>query len=165
MRVRLRGNYRCLYLNSPPMVIGMRASLMVQGVKVDREIAKGRLQLMSDRDHLVKGVFDPKRMLELLREALASALADGHAGLWASGDMAWEFGPEQDFATLVEYERGLETLLNAEPQLCGVCQYHTDTLPAEVVRNGHALHRALFVNETLSRMNPDYVPAKNRTVN
>ena len=27
IQVRLRANYRCVYLNSPPMVAGMRASL------------------------------------------------------------------------------------------------------------------------------------------
>lgn len=162
LHVRLRANYRCLYLNSPAMVTGMRACLAAQGVNVDGEIAKGRLQLLSERDHLVNGAFDPQRMLGLLSEALASALADGHAGLWASGDMAWEFGPEPDFSSLVEYERGLEVLLNAEPRLCGICQYHADTLPEEVVRNGYAVHRALFVNETLTRINPKYVPPGNR---
>ncbi len=165
IRVRLKANYRCLYLNSPPMVTGMRASLAAQGVDVDGEIENAKLQLSSGRDHLVKGAFDPKRMLGLLSEALVSALADGHAGLWASGDMAWEFGPDQDFASLVEYERGLEVLLNAEPRLCGICQYHAGSLPEDVVRNGYALHRALFVNETLTRMNPHYVPVKNGHAN
>jgi hypothetical protein len=165
IRVRLNANYRCLYLNSPAMVTGMRASLSAQGVNVDREIANSRLQLTSDQGHLVKGTFDPQRMLDALNDALASALADGHAGLWASGDMAWEFGPERNFTRLVEYELALECMLNSQPALCGICQYHIDTLPENVVRSGRKLHPALFINETLSRINTDYVPANGRRVN
>jgi len=165
IQVRLRANYRCVYLNSPPMVAGMRASLSAQGVNVDGEIASRRLQLSSSHSYLVDGAFDPKRMLDLLNEGLASALAAGHTGLWGSGDAAWEVGPMQDFARLVEYERGLEVLLNSEPALTCICQYHADTLPEDVVRSGYALHRALFVNETLTRMNPQFVPARNGHAN
>lgn len=89
---------------------------------------------------------------------LGRALADGHAGLWASADVARECGPEQDFSNLVEYERGLEVFLNAEPALGAICQCSADALPEEVVPK--VMHRALFVNETLTRINPQYVPAK-----
>jgi len=162
IREKLKQNYRCLYLNSPPMVARIRACLVNRGVNVDREIANSNLQLTSGQEHLVKGVFDPGRMLDMLKEAIASALADGHAGLWASGDMAWEFGPERDFTKLVEYELGLEDLLYAQPALCGVCQYCADTLPEGVVRSGSELHSALFINETLSRMNPHYIVGRSR---
>jgi hypothetical protein len=43
--------------------------------------------------------------------------------------------------------------------LHGVCQYHADVLPEEAVTSGRALHPAIYVNETLSRINADYVPA------
>ena len=32
------------------------------------------------------------------------ALDDGYSGLWATGDMSWEFGPAKDFSMLLEYE-------------------------------------------------------------
>ncbi len=165
IQLRLRANYRCVYLNSPPMVAGIRASLSAQGVDVEREVASKRLQLSSSHSYLVNGQFDPQRMITLLREGLASALADGYAGLWGSGDAGWEVGPVQDFSGLVEYERGLEVLLNAEPALSCICQYHADTLPEDVVRNGYALHRALFINETLTQINPRYVPDKKGLAN
>ena len=165
IRAKLKANYRCLYLNSPAMVAGIRSCLTAQGVDADHEMATGRLLLSSDRDHLVRGRFDPARMLELLREALASALADGHAGLWASGDMSWEFGPEQDFSKLVDYELALEHFLNEEHSLSGVCQYRADTLPEDVVRNGYGLHRALFVNETLSKIISGHVPHQKQRTN
>jgi hypothetical protein len=141
------------------MVTGIWSYLASSGVNVADAVREKRLILTSDRSHLVDGVFDPQRMLRLLDAALDEALKDGHAGLWASGDMAWEFGPERDFRKLVEYERGLEAFFQAHPALDGVCQYHADLLPDAVVQQGLELHPGLYVNETLSRINPRYQPA------
>jgi hypothetical protein len=77
--------------------------------------------------------------------------------LWASGDMTWEFGPEQDFSKLMEYETKLEELFGRREEFCGICQYHKDTLPDEVTRLGLQLHQGIVVNETLSRFNPLYL--------
>jgi hypothetical protein len=32
-------------------------------------------------------------MMAKLEDAVTQALADGYKGLWATGDMGWEFGP------------------------------------------------------------------------
>lgn len=158
IRKKLEANFRCLYLNSPAMVDGMRAYLTSSGLDVHDAVVSGRLILSSGHDHLVNGEFDPQRMLRLLKDAYDGALKDGHAGLWASGDMAWEFGPERDFDKLVQYERALEVFFHAHPNLQGVCQYHADVLPGDVVKNGLAVHPAIYVNDTLSRINAQYVP-------
>lgn len=44
--------------------------------------------------------------------------------------------------------------------LGGICQYHADTLPREVLRQGLLAHPLIFVNETLSRINPHYFRAE-----
>jgi MEDS: MEthanogen/methylotroph, DcmR Sensory domain len=92
----------------------------------------------------------------MLNHAMARALSDGYQGLWATGDMSWEFGSEKDFSKLLEYEWQLEAFLRQHPTLSVICQYHVDTLPSEVVRQALLAHRALFINDTLSRLNPDY---------
>ena len=160
IRRRLEQNFRCLYLNSPPMVDGIRAYLTSSGLDVSKAVVDGRLILSSGQDHLVNKTFDPDRMLGLLKEAYDSALNDGYAGLWASGDMAWEFGPSADFSKLVAYERALEAFFQTHPKMCGVCQYHRDVLPHEVVEDGLTLHPAIYVNETLSRLNAQYVASR-----
>jgi len=158
IRKKLEANIRCLYLNSPTMVAGMRAYLTSSGLDVHNEVVLGRLILSSSHDHLVNGEFDPQLMLRLLKDAYDNALKDGYAGLWASGDMAWEFGPARDFDKLVQYERALEAFFQTHPMLQGVCQYHADVLPSEVVKNGLCVHPGIYVNETLSRLNVQYVP-------
>jgi hypothetical protein len=147
--------YRCLYLNSPPMVAGIRSYLAAKSMDVANEIARARLVLSSEPTSISNN-FNIDQMLFKLEDALDQALNDGYKGLWATGDMTWEFGPEKDFGRLVEYEWRLEELFRMRPELCGICQYHRDTLPREVMRQGLLMHRTIFINETLSRINPHY---------
>lgn len=144
------------------MVAGMRSRLAAAGLDVEKETAAGGLVLSSDESHLsglgCERGFDPDRMLAMLGDALDQALRDGYTGLWASGDMTWEFGPEKNFAKLRAYEYGLERLFRTRPELQGICQYHADTLPPEVFEEALYTHRAVYINQTLARTNPYFVP-------
>jgi hypothetical protein len=108
---------------------------------------------------LVNGRFDVDGMIDNLANALRQALSDGYAGLWASGDMTWEMGPDKDFSRLLEYEQRLEEFFQAHPEMSGLCQYHASTLPSEALRHGLLGHRSLFINDTLSLLNPHYQAA------
>jgi hypothetical protein len=154
---KLQQNYRCLYLHSEPMVAGMRSYLAATGVDVAYETAKTSLVLSSEPEHLIDGRFDVERMIQSLSDSIDRALYDGYEGLWATGDMTWEFGPEQDFTRLREYEWRLEELFRKRPRLGGICQYHSDTLPREAVRKGLLTHPQLFISETLTIINPHYL--------
>ncbi len=153
---KINEGYRCLYLNSAPMVAGIRSTLASMSIDVASEIAKGRLILSSDPVSL-DGEFDSKLMLEKLERFLNQAINDGYNGLWASGDMTWEFGPRKDFSKLLEYESGLEEMFIERKELCGVCQYHRDTLPEDVVRQGLLIHANIVINETWAQINPHYM--------
>jgi hypothetical protein len=155
---KLREKYRCLYLNSAPMVAGMRSYIAAGGFDIEQEIKRTNLVLSSEQGHLVDGRFDIGRMIDTLEGAVNQAIVDGYKGLWATGDMSWEFGRQRDFSKLLDYERELENLFSKYPALGGICQYHIDTLPREAVEQGLMAHQALFINDTLSRLNPDYVP-------
>jgi hypothetical protein len=157
VRERLQQNYRCLYLNSPPMVAGLRSYLAAAGVDVAGYATKGRLLLSSHQHHLEDASFDIDLMLRTLENLLNNALRDGCAGLWAVGDMTWELGPERDPARLLEYEWRLETLFRKRPELIGICQYHADTLPRSMMRQSLLVHPSIYVNQTLSLINPHYL--------
>ena len=163
IRQHLDEQYRCLYLHSPAMVDEMRSLLLAGGTDVTQLIMQGQLVLSSGRDHLLNGRFDINRMLTMLENGVKAALTDRYRGFFATGDMSWEFGPERDFATLVEYEWQLEELFRRQPALSGICQYHTDTLPPEVLRKGLVTHPSLYLNATLSRLNPYYVKRESFT--
>lgn len=151
---QLNHGYRCLCLNSAPMIAGMRSYLAAANVDVEKAVSSGSLVLSSKQQHLVHGRFDPDRLLDTLDETLHRALQDGYAGLWATGDMTWEMGPDRDFSRLLEYEWRLEEFFREHPELGGICQYRADTLPWAAVRQGLLAHRCVFVNETLSLLNP-----------
>ena len=99
----LADGYRILYLNSAPMVAGLRSTLAAGGIDVQSEVAKGRLIMSSDPVSSGKD-FDVKGMLLKLENSLDEAIVEGYKGLWASGDMTWEFGAGKDFSRLLEYE-------------------------------------------------------------
>lgn len=158
LQTKLAQNFRCLYLNSPVMVAGMRSHLAAIGVEVAAETAKTRLMMSSERHHLRDGrFFDVDQMMHGLEQALGQALSDGFAGLWATGDMTWEFGAEKGSMKLLEYEWRLEEFFHSHPQLEGICQYHLDTLPGVDPRDVLLTHPAVFVNQTLSLLNPHCV--------
>ncbi len=157
LRQRLKLNYRCLYLNSPTMVAGMRWHLVAAGLDLDEQIARGALIITSDQGHLVEGKFDTARMIAMLGDALARALADGYVGLWAAGDMTWEFGPEENLTKLLDYERQLDAFMQSHLGLCGVCLYHHDTLPSHAVQTAQKTHQAMYVSATFSQLNPLYL--------
>ncbi|HEY6448157.1 MAG TPA: MEDS domain-containing protein [Acidobacteriaceae bacterium] len=158
LRAKLGQNHRCLYLNSPPMVAGLRSYLAAAGVDVTQELARGSLVLSSEQTHLADGRFEIERMMRTLHSAVIRALLDGYAGLWATGDMTWEMGPERNFSKLLEYEWRLEEFMREHPAMSGICQYHVSTLPREALRHALLSHPAIFLNETLSRINPHYLP-------
>lgn len=74
IRLQLQEDSRCLYLNSPPMVTGLRSYLFAQGVDVPKEIDKGSLVLSSATGHLMSGRFDTDRIFALLNDAMDQAL-------------------------------------------------------------------------------------------
>lgn len=152
---KLEEGFRCLYLNSAPMVAGMRSTLAALGVDIEAEMAKERLILSSEPAN--KGEFSISAMLRNLEDALNKALADGYRGLWASGDMTWEFGPEKDFSKLLTYEMELEEMFRRRKELCGICQYHRDTLPKDIMRQGLLAHQTIVINGTLTQVNPYYL--------
>lgn len=162
IRQKLARNYRCLYVNSDRMVAAMGSYLVAAGIDVAREVEKKSLIVSSSLQHLADGKhFDIDRMIGMLEKTLKEALDDGFEGLWATGDMTWEMGPEKDFSKLLEYEWRLEEFFREHETFGGVCQYHAATLPRNVVQQGMLTHRALFVSETLSMLNPHYLHPEN----
>lgn len=93
------------------MVSGLRSTLSAIGTDVVSEIAKGGL-ILSSEPVTTDGEFDVDDMINQLENSLDQALSDGYIGLWASGDMTWEFGAKQDFSKLMQYELRLEEVFS-----------------------------------------------------
>ena len=94
--------------------------------------------------------------MRTLEDSLRQALRDGYEGLWATGDMTWEMGSEKDFSKLLDYEWQLERFFQSHPEMGGICQYRADLFPRPLMGQALRMHPAIFLNETLSRVNPYY---------
>jgi len=116
---------------------------------VAQELARRSLMLSSDQSHLADGVFDTAAMLTFLQRAVDRALEDGFDGLWASGDMLWEFGTVKNLSSLLAYELALDEFVENCPAFSGVCLYHKDVLPPAAVETGRSAHREVILREAL----------------
>jgi hypothetical protein len=159
VRDKLNEKFKCLYLNSPAMVAGMKSYLYAAGVNVREAEADGSLILSSEPSPLKARQFDVQQMLDKLEQLVNLSLNEGYCGLWATGDMSWEMGTDRDLKRLLEYEWKLEQLFEKYPGLSGICQYHADTLPRDLVCHSLLVHPAIFINDTLARANSSYIPS------
>ena len=153
----LRAKRRCIYLGDPETIQLVDNALTKEGVNISKEMRRGALLFSSERNHLHKGVFEPKEMIESLRGMIDGAVNDGFDGLCATGDMMWEFGTKKNLERLLEYEVLLEQLFHEKP-LTGICQYHRDTLPPRTIRDALITHRASFIGVVANPDNLFYVP-------
>ncbi|HMG84466.1 MAG TPA: hypothetical protein VK574_01910 [Terracidiphilus sp.] len=64
--------------------------------------------------------------------------------------------PDKDFSKLLEYECRLEEFIREHPQIGDVYQYHIETMPRKILRDGVVSHPSIFINQTLSMINPIY---------
>jgi MEDS: MEthanogen/methylotroph, DcmR Sensory domain len=154
---KLKLNHRCLYFNSEQMVAELQSYLAEIGVDIAQETEGTNLVFTSHLLHLSEDqTFEVDRMIAALKETLDQTLRAGYVGLWSSGDIAWEFGPKDDFGQLRAYEMQLEKFLSTHPQMSAVCLYHARVLPPEAMQTGHEVHPSFFLSETQSRSNPAY---------
>jgi hypothetical protein len=162
IKTKLEQKHRCLYFDSKSMVVGLRSHLALIGVNVARETSTNSLIFSSHLGHLSEDqTFDVDRMIATLQDAFDQTMRDGYVGLWASGDVAWEFGPRADFGQLAQYEMRLEEFMCTHAEISGICQYHAGVLPADAMQTGNEMHPSFFISANESRLNPGY-RAKNR---
>jgi PAS domain-containing protein len=77
-------------------------------LKVDSYLASGQLSFLNvDQAYLRGGVFDPNRMINLMRAETKRALAEGYAALRVTGEMSWAVRRRPGLERLVEYESKL----------------------------------------------------------
>jgi ABC-type transporter Mla MlaB component len=87
----------------------------------------------AEETYLPDGVFDPDRMLAMLRDAVRESRACGFRGLRTAGEPPRALTRNGSFRTLVEYERRVNDVV-AECEMTGVCLYDTRTAdPGELL--------------------------------
>jgi len=94
-----------------------------EALDVDQYLARGQLVILTRHETYVReGVFDPERMIALLRSETERALAEGHPALRVTGEMAWALRGLPGSERLIEYEARLNHFLPGSHCLA-LCQY------------------------------------------
>jgi hypothetical protein len=152
----LQRGERCVYICCEHPIEVFRDALRWSGIDVAAEEDRGALVLIRKEEaYLRDGAFDPSKMIELLRDAVADALDDGFKGLCAAGDMIWIRDQAPGTEGFAHYESRLNQFFEASHAL-GLCQYNLHSLPPEVVDRCLATHPYVRLASGVVLDNPFY---------
>jgi len=133
------------------------ATLARAGVDVAGATRRGALGFVPVEDGYLRELpFDPPRMVAELHAAVDAALAAGHTGLRATGDMGWAVGDVPGSDRIEEYERAVEEVYATRPA-SGLCQYHSREFPSARLhalceQHRHVAQRPLVSENELLRV-------------
>jgi signal transduction histidine kinase len=154
LREGLARHERCLYVAAPAEHAEVVAALEADGVAARRAVARGTLTFATQAEvYLRTGDFDGDDALDVLEGHLGRALADGYAGLRATGESS---GPISD--ELWPRVRAYEARLNerfARRPFVGLCRFDAAGLPPERIQDMLRTHPLAVVRGDLCE-NPFY---------
>ena len=128
------------------------------GLETSTALPRCRLQILTTTEtYLREGVFDPERMLALLRSEEDRSLQCGFSGLRVTGDMSWTLRGVPGAERLIEYEAKLNEFFPTSKCL-GLCQYDQRHFKAEILLDVLAAHPIVAIGTELFQ-NPHYIPS------
>jgi signal transduction histidine kinase/ActR/RegA family two-component response regulator len=138
LRTGLARGERSLYLGKLATyrgIGGIERTLADEGIPVGREIDRGALVLLSDRDSwLDRGRFDPNSFKDLLRRAEQQAMDDGFSGLRATWDVVWLLENVPGAEQWIAFEAGLNAFLSGS-RTSALCRYPRSRTPAYLMED------------------------------
>lgn len=133
VRQGIERNEKMFYIVNLQTVAQLKTTLATANIAVDALVEKGQLVILTAKDaYLRDGVFDPTRMIALLKEETQKALDQGYAALRATGEMTWALGGEPGSERLVEYESLLNNFF-PQSKCYAICQYDRRRFDAEML--------------------------------
>lgn len=136
----LENNEACLWVTAPPLGANDATTALRAAVPdLDQRLRCGQIEIVDVRDYCAQsGQLDPRPLLESLLAKKDRALAQGYAGLRASGSICWHKPTGDEWRRLTDYEALLNACLH-EHRILGLCSYHLDCCNAantiDVVRS------------------------------
>lgn len=114
MRQGLERHEKVLYIADDHTAGHIIAYLTSDGVEVKPYLQGGQLSVLSsDESYVHAGVFDPDRMIALLRSETERAAGQGYKALRVTGEMSWALKGLPGSERVVEYEAKLNTFSRA----------------------------------------------------
>jgi signal transduction histidine kinase len=131
----------------------IRDALASEGVDVDAEMRRGRLEIFEKP--LAHGM-ETRDMLQRIEQYASGSRSAGHAGFRIVGDMTWTL--DGDLKALAEFEARLNLNRVWERHACaGLCQFDVRRFTPETLREMIIVHPLVVIGDRICR-NPYYVP-------
>lgn len=97
--------------------------LRKDGLEVESYLRSGQLNILNvDNAYMREGIFDPDRMITLLRSETKLAISEGYSALRVTGEMTWALKDLSGSEKLIEYESKLNTFF-PRSKCMAICQY------------------------------------------
>jgi hypothetical protein len=135
----------------------LREFLGNYGISYDEQKARGAVNLARTSEvYFQGGMFDPERMLGMLRSFHADSLAEGYPAARVIGEMTPEVQHVPGGSRLLEYESRVSMLLRECP-VSAVCQYDARAFDGATIMDVLKVHPLMVVNGSVVH-NPFYIP-------
>lgn len=124
VRLGIERNEKMLYIVNLVSAVQLKAMLTSAEIDVDALVDKGQFVIMTAKEtYLQDGTFHPEKMIDVLAQAEADALAAGYSALRVTGEMTWALAGDPGCERLIEYEAMLTEFYAAHPHVYAICQY------------------------------------------
>jgi signal transduction histidine kinase len=123
LRQGLERNEKVVYIVDSHTAEIILNYLRGDGLDVEPYLSSGQLVILTHNDaYMREGVFDPEKMIALLRSEMEKALSEGYSALRITGEMTWALRGLPGSERLIEYEARLNEFFPSSRCLA-ICQY------------------------------------------
>ena len=140
LRGGLERGEKVLYIRDSNATDTVLGYMLSDGLATEPCLLRGQMEFLDSRDAFLRdGVFDPGRMVDLLRAAIGDALEDGYPGIRVTCEMTWALAREAGSGRLAEFEANLNQLFPVRRAVV-LCQYDTRRFPPETLLDSLETH-------------------------
>lgn len=141
----LRRGERCFCAQKPEILKRLVYDLRFLGIDPEKEMDRGSLELRSEDDtYFPDGRFQPEAMMEMLVRSIREAHNLGFESFRSAGELSWATEGHNLCDLVIGYEELVNEYYSGKPAI-GLCQYHIEKFPPEVLEAVVRAHRMKLV--------------------
>ncbi|MCG3217309.1 MAG: MEDS domain-containing protein, partial [Candidatus Heimdallarchaeota archaeon] len=156
MLMGLERNEKCIYIfdenTEKELIIAFNKFEDIQKYTKSNQIEF----LSKEQTYLNNGVFDPDKMINLIKKFEQKTIEDGYNGLRLTGEMTWIFSNSFEVENLINYEAKLNNFL-PQSKILTICQYSENEFTPDILLDVLATHPKIILNHQIHK-NPNYIP-------
>lgn len=141
----LNNNNKCIYVVDDNTREEVIFELTKTNLDINKFLQIKQLEILTTKDTYLKdSVFEPYKLLNLIKQLEKNAIKDGFTGLRGMGEMTWVLNNPSDNKKLLDYELELN-ILTKDRKIILLCQYNENRFSHEILNNIIRTHRQLFI--------------------